>query len=274
AIAGQIALVAENARLYREAQTQTSELTVLHEIGTTLTSTLDLPTVLDAVVEAAMRLSGAQQCAVLELDPVDQRLYIRAQRGFDPDWPKVSLALGQGAGGIAAQTQVPFFVADLEREPLPMDDAEAGRPGHRLREVVRRDGRRAALAVPLISKETVLGAITVFWRAPRAHDGREVRLLTGLAQQAAVAIEQARLHGASVRRTGELAALLRAVRTMLGGLDTRTILESIVQEASAIAGTPHVKLLLVDRASGALRVSARVGGPMPAEGETAGETAV
>ena len=267
AIAGQIALVAENARLYREAHAQASELTVLHEIGTTLTSTLDLPTVLDTVVDAAMRLSGAQQCAVMELDPVDQRLYIRAQRGFDASWPKVSLALGQGAGGIAAQTQAPFFAADLEREPLPMEDAEAGRPGEPLREVIRRDGRRAALAVPLISKETVLGAITVFWRTPRARDGREVRLLTGLAQQAAVAMEQARLHGASLRRTGELAALLRAVRTMLGGLDTQTILESIVQEASAIAGTPNVKLLLLDRASGALRVSALVGGPTPVDGD-------
>jgi signal transduction histidine kinase/ActR/RegA family two-component response regulator len=263
AIAGQIALVAENARLYREAQAQASELAVLHEIGTTLTSTLDLPTVLDAIVDAAMRLSGAPQCAVLELDPVDHRLYIRAQRGFDASWSKVSLALGQGAAGIAAQSRAPFFVADLEREPLPMDEAEAGRPGMSLREAVRRDGRRSALAVPLISKATVLGAITVFWRAPRTGDAREARLLAGLAQQAAVAIEQARLHGASVRRAAELASLLRAVRTMLGGLDTRTILESIVQEASAIADTPHVRLLMLERASGTLRVAALVGGPMP-----------
>ncbi len=265
AIAGQIALVAENARLYQEAHAQASELAVLHEVGTTLTSTLDLPTVLDAVVDAAVRLSGAQQCAVLELDPTDQRLYIRAQRGLDDSWPKISLALGQGAGGVAAQTRTPFFVADLEREPLALYDAETGRPGMALREIMRRDGLRAALAVPLISKETVLGAITVFWRAPRAHDARQVRLLTGLAQQAAVAMEQARLHGASVRRAGELAALLRAVRTMLGGLDTRTILESIVQEASAIAGAPDVKLLMLDRASGTLRVAALIGGPMPSE---------
>jgi signal transduction histidine kinase/CheY-like chemotaxis protein len=263
AIAGQIALVAENAQLYREAQAQASELAVLHEVGSTLTSTLDLPTVLDAVADAALRLSGAQQAAVLELDPTDGRLRVRAQRGLDPSWPLVSLALGQGAGGIAAQTRAPFFVADLERERLPMDDGEAGRPGMPLHEVVRRDGRRAALAVPLVSKETVLGAVTVFWRTPRVHDTREVRLLTGLAQQAAVAMDQARRHGASLRRADELGGLLRAVRTMLGGLDTKIILESIVREASVIARTSHVSLLLVDRASGALRVAALVGRPMP-----------
>ena len=263
AIAGQIALVAENAQLYREAQAQASELAVLHEVGTTLTSTLDLPTVLDAVADAALRLSGAQQAAVLELDPTDGRLRVRAQRGLDPSWPLVSLALGQGAGGIAAQTRAPFFVADLEHERLPMDDGEPGRPGMPLHEVVRRDGRRAALAVPLVSKETVLGAVTVFWRTPRVHDAREVRLLTGLAQQAAVAMEQARLHGASLRRADELGGLLRAVRTMLGGLDTKIILERIVQEASVIARTSDVALLLMDRTSGALRVAALVGRPMP-----------
>jgi signal transduction histidine kinase/ActR/RegA family two-component response regulator len=53
---------------------------------------------------------------------------------------------------------------------------------------------------------------------------------------------------------------------MLGGLDTATILGSVVQEASAIAGTPDVKLLMLDRASGTLRVAARVGGPMPSDG--------
>jgi signal transduction histidine kinase/CheY-like chemotaxis protein len=263
AIAGQIALVAENARLYGEAQAQAGELAVLHEVGTTVTSTLDLPTVLDAVVDAAVRLSGAQQCSVLELE-ADNRLYVRAQRGFDERrWPTVSLALGQGAAGVAAQTRAPFFAADIEREPLPLDDAEAGLPGVTLRETVQRDGRRAALAVPLISKGTVLGAISVFWRQPRARDEREVRLLTRLAQQAAVAMAHARLHGASLRRAEELAALLRAVRTILGGLDTKTILESIVAEAAAIAGTPHVNLLLVERDTATLRLAAVAGSPVP-----------
>jgi len=119
------------------------------------------------------------------------------------------------------------------------------------------------VSVPLIGKDTVLGAISVFWRAPRLHDEREVRLLTGLAQQAAVAMTQARLHGASLQRAEELAALLRAVRTMLGGLDTKTILESIVHEAAAIAGTPRVNLLLVERETATLHLAAMAGSPVP-----------
>jgi GAF domain-containing protein/CheY-like chemotaxis protein/anti-sigma regulatory factor (Ser/Thr protein kinase) len=263
AIAGQIALVAENARLYGEAQAQAGELAVLREVGATLTSTLDLPTVLGAVVDAVARLSGAHQCALLELDPADQRLHVRAQRGFrEAEWPRVSIALGQGAAGKAAETRAPFFTADLARTPLPMDDLETG-TGLALRAIAHRDGRRAALGVPIIGKEAVLGAFAVFWSEPRQLDESLLRLLTGVAQQAAVAIEQARLHGASLRRAEELAALLRAVRVVMGGLDTTTILESIVQEAATIAGTPHVKLLLLDRDRSALRVAALVGSPVP-----------
>ncbi len=265
AIAGQIALVAENARLYGETQTRADELSALHEVGMTLTSTLDLPTVLDAVVESALRLIDARQGAVLELDPADRRLHIRAQRGMDSVDPRVSLALGQGAAGAAAERRAVFFSGDLAREPLPLAEREAGVPGVPLAELVHRRARGSALAVPLISKETVLGAIVVFWPEPRARDEREVRLLTGLAQQAAVAVEQARLHGASLRRAEELAALLRAVRTMLGGLDTKTILASIVEEAATIGGIPSVSLLLVDQEAAALRLAAVAGDPAPPE---------
>jgi len=263
AMAGQIALVADNARLYREAQTQTNELVVLREVGTMLTSTLNLPTVLDAVAEAAMRLSGGHQCAVLELEPGEQRLFVRAQRGLADGWQRMSLALGQGAAGVAAQSRAPFFVEDLEREQLPGEQDPVGDPPVPLRWVMQRDSRRAALSVPLVGEGAVLGAITVFWREPHQHDEREVRLLTSLAQQAAVAVAQARLHGASLRRAEELAALLRAVRAMLGGLDTKTILETIVAEAAAIAGTPHVSLLLLDPETRTLRLAAVAGSAVP-----------
>src|SRR5207245_9654468 len=53
AIAGQIALAAENARLVRQAEAHAGELDALHEVAATLTSTLDLPTVLEAVADSA-----------------------------------------------------------------------------------------------------------------------------------------------------------------------------------------------------------------------------
>jgi signal transduction histidine kinase len=263
AIAGQIALVAENARLYREAQTQASELAVLHEVGTTLTSTLDMATVLDAVVAGAVRLLGAQRCVVFEVDEVEQRVVPRVSLGLPLD-QNVTLPIGYGAAGMAARG-TPFFTADVHQQPLPGMTEIVESTGERLDAVVARQGFRAVLAAPLLSAQKVVGVIAIYWAEPHPRDEREARLLTGLAGQAAVAFEHARLHGASLRRAEELAALLRAARTVMGGLDTKTILESIVQEAAAIAGTPHVKLMLVDRERTALRMAAMVGRPAPAD---------
>jgi signal transduction histidine kinase/CheY-like chemotaxis protein len=122
---------------------------------------------------------------------------------------------------------------------------------------------RAILAVPLVSKGALVGVISVAWNEPHAYAEREVRLLTGLAQQAALALDRARVHSAAVRRAEELGALLRAARTVMGGLDTKATLEQIVREAAGIAGTPHVEVLILDPERRELRLGARSGTAMP-----------
>jgi signal transduction histidine kinase/CheY-like chemotaxis protein len=63
-------------------------------------------------------------------------------------------------------------------------------------------------------------------------------------------------------RQAELAALLRSAQALLGGHDLETMLRRIVEEAGQIAGTPHVKVLLVDRDGETLRLAAASGGPV------------
>jgi nitrate/nitrite-specific signal transduction histidine kinase len=171
-----------------------AELAALQKVGTTLTSTLHLPAVLEALAESAIGLIGASRCAVFELDPNDQRLYARGSRGMRADQPFMPMKLGQGAAGSAVLLRRVVFNPDVHREPLPMADEEWEGTGKTLREVVRQRGYRAILAVPLVSKENVLGAICIYWDEVHSYDERQVRLVTAVAQQAAVAIENARLH--------------------------------------------------------------------------------
>src|SRR5205814_2305755 len=88
----------------------------------------------------------------------------------------------------------------------------------------------------------------------------QTSLLVELGQQVAVAIENARLHGAAVRRGRELATLLRATRTVMAGLDLQVILKQIVEEAANIADTPHIEVLLAEDEGSVLRSRAAVGG--------------
>jgi signal transduction histidine kinase/CheY-like chemotaxis protein len=263
AIAGQIALAAENAHLVRQAEAHAGELAALHEVAATLTSTLDLPTVLEAVADAARSLIGAQLCAVFELDAT-QRLVPRVSRGLPVD-KLLTVEPGQGAVGAAALRRAPFFTPDWREHAPPGYDA-ADMPGaERLRDIVGRQGIRSVLAVPVISKDTLVGVVSVAWENPHTYDEREVRLLGGLAQQAAVALDRARVHTAAVRRADELGALLRAARTVMAGLDRDAILQQIAHEAAGIAGTPHVKVLVVDPDTRSLRLGALTGSPVPAD---------
>src|SRR4029077_12175815 len=76
-----------------------------------------------------------------------------------------------------------------------------------------------------------VGVLRFTARGRRRWERSAVDLASAIAGQIALVAENARLYNEAQTRAGELTALLRAVRTMLGGLDTKTILESIVEEA-------------------------------------------
>src|SRR3989442_2413 len=261
AIAGQIALAAENARLVRQTEAHADELGALHDVTATLTSTLDLPTVLEAVADSARALIGAQRCGVFELD-ASQQLVPRVSRGVPVD-ALLTLRPGQGAIGAAALRRAPFFTPDWREHEPPGYATDRLANGELMRDAVRRQGVRAILAVPVVFKDALVGVIAAAWEEPHSYDEREVRLLAGLARQAAVALDRARVHTAAVRRADELGALLRAARTVMAGLDPRATLEQIVHEAGGIAGTPHVNVLVVDPTTRTLRVGALTGRPGP-----------
>ncbi|MBI5629043.1 MAG: GAF domain-containing protein, partial [Candidatus Rokubacteria bacterium] len=232
-ISHQIGVAVENVRLYEAAQDQTRELAVLHEVGTTLTTTLDLTTVLEAIADSAVRLIDAQRCAVFELDPRDQRLYPRVIRGMPSDLV-APVKLGQGAAGAAASQRRPFFSQDIERYPPPMYDEPAEGAGMTLRELVLQRGCRAVLAVPLVSRETVFGTISIYWDHVHAGDERETRLLTALARQAAVAVENARLYESARDRIREMEAMLDVAGILGSTLELTPLLKRIAKRTAQL----------------------------------------
>ena len=89
-----------------------------------------------------------------------------------------------------------------------------------LAEMATRFGYRAVLAVPVVSREAVLGAVGIYWDEVHRPDDREIRLLTALARQAAIAMDNARLV-ADLRRT--LDDLKAAQETLVRGATLRAV---------------------------------------------------
>jgi GAF domain-containing protein len=215
-IAAQVALAVDNARHYHDARQRAAEVETLAAVGETLTSTLDLQSVLERIAESAITLIGAQRGFVFELDQEAGCLRARAVRGTDVA-PEFALPLGHGAAGHAAACLEPASSEDVVEHPLPGHAARSDTP---LGQLVREFGGRAILAVPVISRGTALGAISVGWDARHRADEREIRMLSALARQAAIAIENARLV-ADLRRT--LEDLRAAQETLVRGATLRAV---------------------------------------------------
>jgi GAF domain-containing protein/CheY-like chemotaxis protein len=223
-MAAQVALAVDRARQYEEAAQRASEVQTLSAVGETLASTLELQEVLDAIADSAIKVTGAQRAVVFEMDQDAGHLLARAVRGMAVDKGYV-VQLGQGAAGTAAEQRVPVWSADVVAEPPPGYDSVQAQEGVTLAAMATRFGYRAVLAVPVVSREAVLGAVCIYWDEVHRPDEREIRLLSALARQAAIAMDNARLvsdlrhtlddlkaaqdtlvRGATLRAVGELAA--------------------------------------------------------------------
>ncbi len=157
------------------------EVRAMGEISSAVSSSLDLTEVLDAVSASAVRLSGSDACGIYEVVRNTftvvathnlSREFVRAIEGADPR---------QGALSRAAEMGQPVQFPDL-----------AAAQDFALRDIILREGLRALLAVPMGSGG-VLRGIVLYRKQAGPFDERAVRLLTTLANQSKVAIENARL---------------------------------------------------------------------------------
>jgi len=218
-IAAQVALAVKTARHYGEARQRAAEVEALAAVGETLTSTLDLQSVLEAIADSTGGLIGAHRAVVFELDQGTRSLRARAVRGIGIE-PGFTLRVGQGAVGQAVLRRQPVWSADVLRDPPPGWEELHEASGQPLGTHMLQYGFRAILAAPVISRDAALGAVSVYWNEPHRPGEREVRLLSALARHAAVAMENARLVG-DLRRT--LADLRAAQETLVRGATLRAV---------------------------------------------------
>jgi GAF domain-containing protein len=249
--ATQAAIAIENARLHGAAVRRGEELGALLRATRTVTAGLDLQATLEQIAAEASRIAHCQHVKLLLVDKEAQvlRIAVLRETAVPEGFP---LPVGTGLSGTVAETGQPLYIADTQNDPRSL-----------LAAFDRRVGFRTYLGLPVKIRDEVFGVLTFNTTEPREYSPDDLALLTSFADQAAIAIENARLHGAAVRRGEELEALLRATRAVMGELDLQQILDRIVTEAAAITGCLHVKLLLVDHANAVLRVGALQGTTLP-----------
>lgn len=166
-----------------ELERTVRELTVFHEIGKALTSTLDLSRVLETVMEQISTLFKPDTWSLLLLDAKAKELHFEIAVGQAAEKLKeVRLKLGEGVAGWVAQQGEAVFVPDANEDT---------RFSSRVDQITRMETRTIA-AVPIKGREGVLGVIEII-NTPRAmkFGQEEMFMLQALADYAAIAIENA-----------------------------------------------------------------------------------
>ncbi len=172
----------EKARLYDSMRRQLRELRTLAEVSETLTSPLYLEQILRLLVEMAARVFDAPLCTLMLLQG-DELVLAAAHpdQGGRPRRRQV-LRVGDGIPGLAARTGQPVMSADLASDPR-----------FRPHELTRRADVRSLLSVPLRVRDRTLGVVNCYTARRHVFTPSEVNLLQTLANQTALAIENAGL---------------------------------------------------------------------------------
>ncbi|MGH9253929.1 MAG: GAF domain-containing protein [Vicinamibacterales bacterium] len=185
--AAHVAVAIENARLFKAERQYVDTLETLAEIGHEMSSILDLDVLLTRIAGLTKRLIDYRTFGILLLDETTQELDLKlAVRYGDEATPK-RLKLGEGLVGWAALHKQPVLVPDVSKD---------------VRYVNLVPDARSELVIPMLIKDRCIGVFDLESPELNAFTKEHKELLTLLASQAAVAIENARLYE-EVRRNEE-----------------------------------------------------------------------
>lgn len=183
-------------------------LDAVRTITQTVATAQPLPDVLDLIAETAVTLMEYDFCGVLLPDPAREKLTIKGWSGLSSEY-----VARINADRPVRLDQDPFFEAPSstafrEGRAVSISDIAAAPQFAPWGGVAREQGYRSMISVPLIESATsVIGTLNCYRAGAHSFSGPEIRLLTMLADQAAIALTTARLRDSEARRINELEIL-------------------------------------------------------------------
>ena len=159
------------------------KLEALSKISKAISSDLYLEDILRLIVVVTAEVMKSKICSLWLVDERDKALKIRATQSMSEEYLKErSLKLGEGVVGYVAQENRPMMIYNVLKEPR-----------YKEKELARKEGLVSMLSAPMCVKDKVIGVINCYTSSPHKFTKSEIEVLTTVANQAAIAIENAGL---------------------------------------------------------------------------------
>src|SRR5262249_55827377 len=245
-IARPLASSIEHSRLHGEIVQRADELAALNRTSQLITARLDLGSVLEAISRSVTSLMASTGCGIGLLSGDGAAIHHVAAHGFKTaEWAALSVPVGEGIIGGAVASGRAIRSDDLEEDPRSARWEKDGT-----------EGIRSLLTVPLQVAGEIIGAISAFSTSAGFFSARHQMLLESFADQAGIAIQNARLFEESQRRARETHALYEAGRAVNQSLEVGETIRLILNQARKVLGVQSCSLFTLDRATAELTSAA------------------
>jgi PAS domain S-box-containing protein len=218
-------------------------LELLINISREVASALDLRTVLQRLLFAAMQHVGGERSSIFVIDdagkPVDATI-VYGQKFHEHTTQQLRDTVERGLAGWVMQNRKAALVADTSK-----DTRWLRRPD----DTTNKNGSKSAICVPLLARDRLVGVLTLVHSIPNAFNERHLELMQAIADQASMAVLNARLYSESQRTARVMTALAEGAAAMNSSLDVTDVWRRVLNQSMQALQVETAALALIENDS-------------------------
>jgi PAS domain S-box-containing protein len=233
-----------------------TSLELLYNISREFAAALDLRAVLQRVLKLSMENVGAVSGSIIVLDDTGQAIesaFLMHGKAYDQSVLNLRVTLENGLAGWVARQRQAVLVPDTSR-----DERWLRRPDDQF----DRTGPKSAVGVPILNRDQLVGVMTLVHSSPGFFNVDNLALVRSIADQAGIAILNARLYAESQRRARVMTAVAESAAAITESLDLDVVLRRILDQILHALRVEAVLLALVDPHGTELEYRAATGFPI------------